>query len=252
VKTAACFLAIVMCSVGFWACGSSGDGSTVSKNGTAGSDSATEMQPAPSSAELREIARPPKAPPQEKPPVQPTPQQEKKKAQKEKEAYELKRYGTPSEQSAPFAQYSDKGPVKLHLAEFGDEASAMSRSEVGPVLDAYLHATAAEEWDKACAYLDSITKAQFEEIAKQQKDKPGCGEILRLMINQPNPQAVPQGTFPAGGVASLRIEEGGPAGEGAGFALLHGDDGADYWITVRREGGAWKVGAIALQSFAPR
>lgn len=250
-------LAVLACAFLLAACGGGDSDSTASTDGsgtgdTANSGATTKVEPAPTAKELEEITQTPKAPPREVvPSPEPTEKQTPQSEQKEKEAYERKRYGTPSEESEPFAKYSGEGAVPLHLAEYGDEQSAEERAEVGSALKAYLQATAAEEWDTACTYLAAGMKGQFETVAQQAKSspKPNCGDILKAFVEKPTPGVVRFQVLGPEGVASLRIKEGGLAGEGAGFALFHGTNGKDYWMIVRREGGQWMINSMVPQPF---
>lgn len=167
-------------------------------------------------------------------------------------AYEKRRYGSPSPQSAPFSKYSGQssgqGQPALHLAEFGKEAAQGRRMEVQGVIEEYLEASGAGEWEKACAHLAADVKAQAEGLARQQGKEGGCAPALAMIVKtfgEVSGAGLPQVSQ---GIASLRIDEGGRAGEGAGFALFHGSDGADHWMAVKREGGAWRVLSVAPQS----
>lgn len=167
--------------------------------------------------------------------------EESRRDARRREAYERKRYGAPSPQSAPFAKYS--GPAsegKLHLAEFGEEADGGERAAVGAAIAAYLAAAKAGEWASACRYLAAASQAQGASCPKQLATafSPSGG------LDRDELPSAPEG------VASLRIETGGRAGEGAGFALFHGGDGSDYWVAVKREDGDWRLLSVTPQPFA--
>jgi hypothetical protein len=160
--------------------------------------------------------------------------------------------GPVSPQSSTFQKYSGKGRVKLHLAEFGDEASGGNRSDASEVVIAYLKAAGAKEWVKACGYLAAEAKAQAAELAKQSApDERSCGENLSRLV-----KAFEQGAesplYAPSGILSLRIEEGGLNGEGTGFALFHASDGKDWWLAMRREGGKWKTLSTTPQPFVQK
>jgi|GEM_PF-5681708 len=156
--------------------------------------------------------------------------------------------GSVSPQSSAFKQYSGKGQAKLHLAEFGDEASNSSRGDASEVVVAYLQASGAEEWEKACGYLSATIKAQISGLSKESKSG-GCAETLPTMIETFSPKGDHAPIYAPEGIASLRIKEGGLAGEGAGFALFHGSDGEDHWLALKREGGKWLVLSTSPQPF---
>lgn len=113
------------------------------------------------------------------------------------------------------------------------------------VLEDYLRAQREDRWQKACTYLSAGAKAPLNQIISQFSQIESCGQALRISIANLSERGDPYvGTA---NVASMRIKRGGLAGEGSGFALFHGEDGFDYWVTMRREGGQWKVGSITPQ-----
>jgi hypothetical protein len=171
--------------------------------------------------------------------------QERRREARERAAYERKRYGSPSPQSAPFAKYSGSSSQgKLHLAEFGSEAEEAARREVQGAIGEYLQATRAGGWALACGYLAAEARAQVNELAKSE----GCGTGLTAVIRMLGKNDT-LSVEPSDGIASLRIQEGGRSGEGVGFALFHGSDGGDYWMAVKRQGGEWKVLSVVPQPF---
>jgi hypothetical protein len=85
--------------------------------------------------------------------------------------------------------------------------------------------------------------APLEQLASRApglKDK-GCAAILEKLVGAA-PASARANNLTAG-IASLRSQ-----GE-RGFALYHGPRGVDYFIPMTREGGEWKVGAIAPSEF---
>jgi hypothetical protein len=248
-KAAALLLSALALSGALAACGGGGDSassSTTASTPSASSPSSGEgvtpgaaASPAAATAGGGASAKAPK--PEE------TPAQKHQAEARERKAYERKRYGSPSPQSAPFAKHSSessgKSQPKLHLAEFGEEASGEERGEAQEVLAAYLQAAAAGEWERACEYLLGEARAQLEDLAKEGG---GCGEALRGAVEGAGggaPALAPEG------IASLRVQKGGLAGEGAGFALFRGSDGEDRWVAMKRQDGEWKVLSIAPLPF---
>jgi len=133
------------------------------------------------------------------------------------------------------------------IPAFGGDASAAELEEAQQVLVVYLGALQAKDWNRACAHLDTTTAAQLRQLLSKVRRiaHKTCGEAVRLLLADP-----PTGQIPYLGPAqlsALRLKRGEAAGEGAGFALFHGKDGNDYWITMRLEGGQWKVTALAPQ-----
>jgi len=154
------------------------------------------------------------------------------------------REGVVSPRSASFQKYSGKGAAQLHIAEFGVEASDEDRTRAEATILAYLRATEKGDWDAACAYVSATLRAQIDEIARRSAasaGEPECGEILKVLGEgvKASPVDAPNG------ISSLRVKEG----PGGGFALFHGGDGSDYWMTVKREQGDWKVLSAAPQRF---
>ncbi|HEX5762862.1 MAG TPA: hypothetical protein VFY04_07060 [Solirubrobacterales bacterium] len=154
-----------------------------------------------------------------------------------------------SPRSAPFERYSGKGPGELALARFGAEAGEEDRLAAQAQVAAYLRALAERRFEAACGYLGQSPRAQIAEVIRKSKrtPRPSCGEVLVALVaaakaRRPSPVA-------GRPIASLRVKEGGAAGEGAGFALFHGADGKDYWLAVKREGGGWRVLSSAPQEF---
>jgi hypothetical protein len=152
-----------------------------------------------------------------------------------------------SPQSAPFHKYSGDAPGQLHIAEFGVEGSESERREVAAVVTPYLKAVGAGDWKRACGYLSDNLVEQFEEIAKKSKrpTEPTCAEILRALVASSNRKSGESLVQAPDGIASLRIKDP----PGGGFALFHGSDGKDYWMTVRREGGGWGVMSPTPEAF---
>jgi hypothetical protein len=156
--------------------------------------------------------------------------------------------GTVSARSKSFQKYSGKGAAKLHLAEFGTEASPEDRIEAQSVVDAFLQATGKGEWSRACGYLSGGLMSQFDEIARRSKGtpKPSCGEILQALAQPSGAQSGKPQVYAPQGLASLRIKEG----PGGGFALFRGSDGEDHWMAMKREAGEWGVLSITPQPFS--
>lgn len=154
------------------------------------------------------------------------------------------REGVVSPRSASFQKYSGKGAAQLRIAEFGVEASDEDRTQAEAAILAYLRAAGEGNWDAACAHVSATLRAQIDEIARRSAasaGRLGCGEILKVLGGgaKATPVNAPDG------ISSLRVKEG----PGGGFALFHGGDGSDYWMTVKREQGDWKVLSAAPQRF---
>jgi hypothetical protein len=150
----------------------------------------------------------------------------------------------PSDPPAP--GFQDRSGV-TNIPAFGVEANSAERSAAQQALSGYLALARGREWQAACGYLAATMKLQLRRLLRKSKEieRKKCGEALRLLVSRPsNGSSLYYGPVQ---LAALRIKRSGGAGEGAGFALFHGDDGADYWITVRLEAGEWKLTSLAAQ-----
>jgi hypothetical protein len=154
-----------------------------------------------------------------------------------------------SPQSASFEKYSGDGPGQLRIAEFGVEGSETERQEVETIVVPYLQAIGKGDWWRACGYLSDNLVAQFEEIAAKSKrpTPPTCAEILHAFVVTSNRRSGELLVRAPDGIASLRIKDP----PGGGFALFHGSDGEDHWMTVRREGDIWGVMSPTPEAFLP-
>jgi hypothetical protein len=129
------------------------------------------------------------------------------------------------------------------IQNFGDEADAAEVAAASTVLAAYLRTRAKDEWAQECAYLAKAAIAPLEELAgrsPQLKGK-GCAAILAA-LGSGVPASARANTMTSG-IASLRFE-----GD-RGFALYHGPKGVNYFVPMVKEGGEWKVGALAPSEF---
>jgi hypothetical protein len=126
------------------------------------------------------------------------------------------------------------------IQESGSEAGAFEVSQAAIALHGYLNARAAGEWAKACSYMAAgVTAqlAQFSAGSAGDKKTPSCAKLLAgLSVGIP---AATMREAAQADVGALRVE-----GESA-FLLCHGAHGVDYFMPMDREGGDWKVAAIA-------
>lgn len=152
--------------------------------------------------------------------------------------------GEVSAQSEGFQKYSAKG--KLHLAEFGEEAAGGDREAVQKIVGSYLDAVAAGEWSEACNYLLTETRAQVIGLSPDAGD---CPTALRRFVEGGAGGTDSQTVTAPEGIASLRLQSGGPAGEGAGFALFHASNGEDLWVAVKKRDGSWRILSANPQAF---
>src|SRR5262245_54292330 len=131
------------------------------------------------------------------------------------------------------------------IQEYGDEGDSSDRSEADTSVNALYDAIASGNWAEVCAkYLSSKNLEQIELLAEKSptiKGK-GCAEVLGG-LNQVAGSRSPD--KPADGVVALRIE-GGTA-----FAIWRGADGKGYALPLMREGGVWKLTALAPTPLNP-
>jgi hypothetical protein len=129
------------------------------------------------------------------------------------------------------------------IQNFGGEADSAEIEAATAALSGYLAARAKGDWAESCADLAKATVAPLAQLASSSprlKGK-GCGAILGALEGRA-PASTRVNTL-TGPIASLRAE-----GE-RGFALYHGPHGVDYFVPMVREGGSWKVGALAPSEF---
>jgi hypothetical protein len=124
------------------------------------------------------------------------------------------------------------------VQEFGAEASYAELEEAGAALHGFLDARVVGEWSKACAYLSKPTIEGFEQLAARSKRKNHSCEAIMGALTEGVPKSALDEAAQAE-VGALRVE-----GDRA-FLLYHGARNTDYTIPMAKEGGAWKVGALA-------
>jgi hypothetical protein len=129
------------------------------------------------------------------------------------------------------------------IQNYGEEASGEETDAASSALTVYLAARAKGDWARQCALLGKAAAAPLERFAassSQFKDK-GCAAILESLMG--GAPASTRANPMTSGVASLRVE-----GD-HGFALFHGSHGVDYFVSMVKEDGKWKVGAVAPSEF---
>jgi hypothetical protein len=131
------------------------------------------------------------------------------------------------------------------IPEYGREASASELQSVGAALSTFLQARAKGEWSRACTELASPLRKQLERLSQSAKAKAGstgaaCSRALQAFSGA---GAASRADPLVAGVAVLRINGA------VAFALFHGPHRGKYLITMRSEGGAWKVNQIAPEPY---
>jgi hypothetical protein len=155
------------------------------------------------------------------------------------------KHGVPGDTSAHFtapthhdsatgaAQFETKAGDNS-IQEFGSEAGSSDFAAAATALHGYLDARAAAAWAAACSYLSPGIAASLAQLGGGGGGA-SCPEVVAGL-------SVPGAALSEAAeaeVAALRIE-----GDRA-FLLFHGAHGADYFMPMAHEGGAWKVAAIA-------
>jgi hypothetical protein len=127
------------------------------------------------------------------------------------------------------------------IQEYGVEGPSAERVEAARVLQAYLDARLAGDWARACSYLAAPTKKQLLQFGKQaQRDGSeslGCAGVMRAFT-----QGLPRSALRSAAeirVLSMRVEA-----EQA-FLIYRDGKGVPSAIPMAREGGGWRVAAIA-------
>jgi hypothetical protein len=123
------------------------------------------------------------------------------------------------------------------IQEYGSEPSSAEFAEAAAALHAYLDARAAHAWAAACEYLATgMREALIQQLASG-GGKSSCAAILASLS-----AGVPDSALRE----AAAVDAGALRGEGdSGFLLLHGAHGVDWFVPMAREGGTWKVAALA-------
>lgn len=121
------------------------------------------------------------------------------------------------------------------IEEFGGEGSGSDFDEAAAALHGYLDARAARAWSGACGYLAAgVGRMLVEQLGG---GKGSCAEVLAGIS-----AGVPESALREAAVADV----GSFRAEGdSGYLLFHGAGGSAYFIPMAREGGRWKVAALA-------
>ncbi|HSS33348.1 MAG TPA: hypothetical protein VLL27_08735 [Solirubrobacterales bacterium] len=144
---------------------------------------------------------------------------------------------TPDDSGGGARQFESKSGDNS-IQEYGEEASSSELDEAAVALHGYLDARAARSWAEACEDLSPVVVSQLGQLASGHSgEEPSCAKFLATLSVGISADALRQATV--ADVGAFRVE-----GE-SGFLLFHGAQGADYFTPMVRDGGAWKVAAIA-------
>lgn len=134
-------------------------------------------------------------------------------------------------------QFETKG-ADNSIQESGSEASGSELAQAATALHGYLDARAAGAWSAACSYMAAGVADSLSQLAGSSGQQgQSCAQLLAALSGGVSPAALREGA--EADVGSLR------ANGDSGFLLFHGAHGTAYFAPMAREGGAWKVAAIA-------
>lgn len=148
------------------------------------------------------------------------------------------------------ARFKTKGGDNS-IQEFGGEAGGSELSQAAAALHGYLDARAAGNWKQACANMAGGVAKSLQQFAGAAPGMPGKnGKNAPKRIGCPQLIAAMSAGMPAyvkhdlakADVGALRIE-----GDRA-FLLFRGAHRTNYFMPMAREGGRWKVAAIAASA----
>jgi len=125
------------------------------------------------------------------------------------------------------------------IARYGAEIRGPDFIEAAAALHGYLDARAAGAWRAACRYLAAAVTGQLASLGggAQGGGKTHCSSLLARLS-----KAVPRRTMRKAAVADLTSLR---AADDRGFLLYRGAGGSAFFLPVVREGGAWKLAAVA-------
>jgi hypothetical protein len=127
------------------------------------------------------------------------------------------------------AQFRGRGDNSVQ--ELGSEGGDSEFEQAAAALHGYLDALAAGRWKAACSYMESGFRNSVEEFGGP------CAATLAGLSGEPSSAAAEEAAVADAG--ALRVD-----GD-QGFLLFHGADNSDFFMPVAREGGRWKIAALA-------
>jgi hypothetical protein len=127
------------------------------------------------------------------------------------------------------AQFRGRGDNSVQ--ETGSEAGDSEFEQAAAALHGYLDAQATGRWKAACSYMASEFRASVEQLGGP------CAAALEGLSGGPSPAAAREAA--AADAGALRID-----GK-QGFLLFHGAHRRAFFMPMAREGGSWKIAALA-------
>lgn len=127
------------------------------------------------------------------------------------------------------AQFRSRGDNSVQ--ETGSEAGDSEFEQAAATLHGYLDAQAAGRWKAACSYMGSDFRASVEQLGG------ACAAALEALSGGLPPATARDAAVADAG--ALRIDGN------QGFLLFHGAHSRDFFMPMAREGGSWKIAALA-------
>lgn len=129
------------------------------------------------------------------------------------------------------------------IQDYGQEADSAELAEAEEAIVAYLDARASSNWEESCEYLAKMAREPIEKLAESSPQLKGkkCGAVIAALSGRLPKAALASPVVE--GIAAVRFR-----GD-RGFALFHGPKGTDFFISLVREDGQWKVGSLAASEF---
>jgi hypothetical protein len=125
------------------------------------------------------------------------------------------------------------GKAKKKKSKAGSQAPQLDpeAAAASAVLEAYMAARAGQNWPTACAQMTPKAIRSLERFAAA-----GRGCVATFTAVSPHVDSATWSNTMSGPIASLGAD---------GVAVYHGTTGMDYTMPMVKEGGAWKVAAVA-------
>jgi|GEM_PF-1231657 len=124
---------------------------------------------------------------------------------------------------------------------FGEEASAAERERASKVVQAWMKARVAEDWATDCGHLarEYVKTLVVDARAVSEGKAKNCPQALAFFGDAASGSS---GNTLTGPIDSLRIRDTVTGNtEKEAFAQWHGPNEIDWILSLRKEGGAWKV-----------
>jgi hypothetical protein len=144
--------------------------------------------------------------------------------------------------AAPAAGQSAEDRVR----EFGLEASGAQTKQAEAVLHGYMDARVAGEWKKACSYLAKPIRDLFDRIGRKAKESGAAGKGCAGFVEESTRKLTPsqRADLARVEVTSVRVEDD------RGYILYTETSGDESSMSLRREGGEWKLLGIGGTSLS--